>query len=349
MQNEFLIRKNPCDEFSKNVIYAIMKILYFVSPDNLSKQEDEIINDLYKRGLSDQNFVTPEAQEFKPNIQPSINNASFIKENTALDITKKILPFAMAGIPGIIMLGGALAYERMQKSAAEKDELNKQTAEEISKFIQEYAITERIAKFLGYRFQPGHPRINKAYILHPLGSHKIEEYRNLFIPYETYDEVLYDEREAELVKLLVDLGATKISIEEINATSEKTSASLNCEVGTEAGSGSFGIDGGKTVNQSTDCGRQFILKGKKLVFPFDRKKYNWLDFEPSWASIVMARCEGECLKAEMFLKEKTSYSIELKSSAGLKMAIASGKVDAKLSGFLSDDKGYKVSAEFLPF
>lgn len=325
-----------------------MNTLYFVSPENLSRPEEEIISDLYKLGSTTQNFVTPGKHATNPNIQPKINS-SIVKESTALDLAKKLLPLAIPGIPGLLVLGGSIAYDQMKKSAADKDEPNKDAAKEISCFIQENSITERIAKFLGYRFQPGHPRINKTYILHPLASHRIEEYKNLYIPYETYDEVLYDEREAELVKLLVDLGATSIRIEEIAEVVEKSSANLNCEGGTASGSGSLGIDGNKSNTQSINRIRQFTLKGKKLQFPFNREKYNWLDFEPSWASIVMARCEGECLVAEMFLKEKTSYSVELKSSAGLKMAIASGKIDAKYSSLLIDDKTYKVSAEFAPF
>ncbi|MGB3511853.1 MAG: hypothetical protein WBA93_21975 [Microcoleaceae cyanobacterium] len=54
-----------------------------------------------------------------------------------------------------------------------------------------------------FDFPPGHPLPGKLYRAHPLKSKS-----NKYIPIEVFDSLLYAEREAELIRLLVDLGAT---------------------------------------------------------------------------------------------------------------------------------------------
>ena len=84
--------------------------------------------------------------------------------------------------------------------------LNEFNLEGWSEFITETPYSDIPEDF---DFPPGHRLPGKLYRAHPLKSKS-----NKYIPIEVFDSLLYAEREAELIRLLVDLGATKITIKE---------------------------------------------------------------------------------------------------------------------------------------
>lgn len=136
------------------------------------------------------------------------------------------------------------------------------------------------------KFPPGHPIPEHLYRVHPL-----KQKMNKYIPIETFDTMLYDEREAELIYLLTDLGATKITFQDITNRSNEYGANAEVKV---IGAGGVGGKGEHKGNQSEDSSEVIKLRGKPWTpnMTIDREKYSWLSYEPSWESLVHTRLVG---------------------------------------------------------
>ncbi len=230
------------------------------------------------------------------------------------------------------------------------DDKEKDVGEIAKYYIDQRAITESVAYKLGFKFQPGHPQLNVEYALHPLAGYN-ENYNGLYIPIDSFNEILYEERESELIKLLVALGATKITI----ITRENYSHQLNLHLSTEAettigGNNQGKIEGQHDRNQMKDNKKERIyeLSGKKITCNDDLSsfKFTWLDHEPTWKSLVNARLVGACRKAELELKEKTSFST--KSGATLSLGSALVNASSELSQYKLNDKErtHSIKIEF---
>lgn len=154
-------------------------------------------------------------------------------------------------------------------------------------------------------FPPGHPLPNKLYRSHPLKSKS-----NKYIPIEVFDSLLYSEREAELIRLLVDLGATKITIQEKRIAKIESEAKAQLKI-----TGAGGLEGELKgeLNKLNESTRNFSLKGNswtsEIQNKFEEEKYSWLPYEPAWTAVVHARLYGKCLTASIELTNDNSYSI----------------------------------------
>lgn len=153
-------------------------------------------------------------------------------------------------------------------------------------------------------FPPGHPIPGRFYRVHPLKD-KI----NRYIPEEIFDFILYKERESELIKMLVDLGATEIDIQEIS--SNITQGSMQGNVGL-IGAGEGNIETKREKEKSSSTNKIIKLKPKDWSsesFESGKYKYSWLPYEPDWESIVHARLRGGCISSSIELTSDTSFSI----------------------------------------
>jgi hypothetical protein len=196
-----------------------------------------------------------------------------------------------------------------------------------------------------FEFSPGHPLPGRLYRSHPLKSKS-----NKYIPIETFDSLLYAERESELIRLLVDLGATKITIKEKQLGTIKSGATTNV--------GITGVGGVETEfkadinNKLNEAIRNFSLEGinwtLELKNKFDEKAYSWLPYEPAWGAVVHARLYGKCFTASIELTNDYSYSISGKMGLGEGLLQNLAEFDAGASFTRSQNKTSLISAEFAP-
>jgi len=229
-------------------------------------------------------------------------------------------------------------------SDSPEENINKEIAEEeIGNFLVNHALTPSMAKSLNFNFPPGHPRVGCGYRLHPLANRGSEDKSNLYIPEDKFDELLFEEREAELIRLLVNLGATSISISE--HSDEDYRSSLGGKVGVN-GAALGGDASISTESSNISAGvrqRDFILNpvkssGKEYI---SQEEYAWVRFEPSWQSLIFSREVGRCTKASVILKERTAFSNKKSGSVGF-----SGKLaEASLSG--DSEKRGEASKNFV--
>lgn len=78
-------------------------------------------------------------------------------------------------------------------------------ATHIHEFFRRQVFTQQSIGEQSFTFPPSHPVSRTFYKQHPLASYRPEK-RNYFIPSSMYDAILFAEREAELIGILVDLG-----------------------------------------------------------------------------------------------------------------------------------------------
>jgi hypothetical protein len=221
----------------------------------------------------------------------------------------------------------------------------------LTAYVQRHSLSRTQAKEADYHFQPGHPVVGKAYRKHPLSDYSNPDNRNLYIPSDSYDAILLEERESELVKLLVQLGATKISI--TKKVSDKTRGSISAEASVQVGpmgGGAVSYAGKTECDTDSLDTREFSLTGKpwKADSKVDRENFFWLSYEPSWKAVVFAREVGGCLTASLEIKENTSFSTDKNLELSVKAKLVEVGAQAGISNLEAGEKTYFVKAEFAP-
>jgi hypothetical protein len=180
--------------------------------------------------------------------------------------------------------------------------------------------------------------------------HPLQPKNRKYIPLENFDSLLFAERENELIRLLVDLGATKISIQEVS--SGKTEGSIKSGASLQAAGGIQGNLAGKNEQSNTES-RVILLRGKPWAsdMSFNEKEYSWLPYEPAWESLVHARLKGGCLSDSVELTSDAYYSVsgKLGLTDGLLENLAALRVGADLAQFRQEKKLFLVEfADTLP-
>lgn len=274
----------------------------------------------------------------------------------ALSYVSLILPVLPGGLLiNALALGVDGASHLLKMTKAKSDE-EKQTLadakEEARTFLVNHAITAEGARLLRYRFAPGHPRANVAYRLHPLADVPGSGHEARYIPQDCFDQMLLDERESELLRLLVELGATRIVITEkrTSKTRSATDAEIKGDVA-KVGEAELSASHTSAQHDTESNTREFQLVGKSTLAT-DRireQDFAWLAFEPGWKAMVQARQIGQCSRATLELKEDASYANETKLQAMLRLAGRGGSVSAKHAAATESSTAYTFHVEFGPF
>lgn len=252
----------------------------------------------------------------------------------------------MFGLGAIKTINALFDKKSISKSEADSLSLEIKALQESMK---KYHVTRSEAFDRGYKFPPGHPQSGVLYKIHPLAKYASSDKENVYIPESDYSKALLDERESELIRLLVDLGATKISI--ARNSNEKIKFSVSSQVNVDVASltgGEAKTDYNSSSNNEEKNVRTFILKGKKWL-PDDKistEKYSWLFYEPSWRSVVNAREIGGCMSAAIEINEISIYSKDVT----LGLEIKHNAIKASANGSYSDKEdlyaSYIVNVEF---
>lgn len=248
-------------------------------------------------------------------------------------------------------VGSSLFSSRGMSKSEEQDPARLEESRLLADYIQRHSMTSRQAQDAGYDFQPGHPVVGRAYRKHPLPNSSDTEGRSLYIPSDRYDSILLEERESELIKLLVHLGATKISITKTSSDQAQSAVSG----GVSVQGGPLGA-GGVNYQNRTECSsnaqdiREFSLSGRAwhVGSKVESGMFFWLSYEPAWKAVVFAREHGGCLSASIELKEITSFSTDKSLELSIRAKLAEGGIQAGMSDRIDEERNYIVRAEFSP-
>lgn len=336
-----------------------MNLIYIVEPEDMLVPEDDSGASESSRYTT--NFTVPGR---KPGDESGLiakgvvnNSMESDKASSALGIVAGLLVSPIVSLPLGLLIGAAssrpiISQLLTTETSKLPDHLKEAEALEIEAFLRKHAITIAMAERRGYRFPPGHPLVGHSYKLHPLSELVGSEKGGVYIPQESYDELILEEREAELLRLLVELGATKICI------SEKSSARNTSKISGSLSGGAHGA-GEANINAATSSSsdsinqdvRSFELVGKPWIrgSKLDRARFAWVAFEPSWGALIAAREVGECTKAAVEIKEETTFSSEKRLSLSIKSKLYRGDAKVDYVGTEHSGKVYYISAEFASF
>ncbi|KKX68107.1 hypothetical protein [Pseudomonas putida] len=308
------------------------------------------------------NFTIPGLDKSVLAAKPAYSGAAITAAGVAASFLIPFLPFSLiagaataaAGAAGIAGASASFAAKDRSATPEESGPAVSAVTEEtrlVAAYVQHHSLSRSQAKDAGYRFQPGHPVVGKAYRRHPLSDYSTPDNGNLYIPSDSYDAILLEERESELIKLLVHLGATKISI--TKKASDKTRSTVTAEASVQVGpigGGDVSYTGKTERDTDTLDTREFSLSGRpwKADSKVDRENFFWLSYEPSWKAVVFAREVGGCLTASLEIKENTSFSTDKNFELSVKAKLVEAGVQAGLSNLEAEEKTYFVRAEFAP-
>jgi len=253
--------------------------------------------------------------------------------------------------PISLLVGASVAIPAIYKLVVSEDKAEPVPAEsfnELQGFINKHSLGKQQAINRGFRFPPGHPQVGETYRLHPLANQNTSK-QNLYIPEHIFEDVLFEERESELLTLLVNLGATNVEIAKYvdNLFDGEKLGSLSGGVRevAEASISAKSCTGSEYSEKNT---RSFSLKGKPWSYgdKLDIGRYAWLNFEPSWNALIMAREVGGCTSATLEIKEASKYTANKEASLQLKAKIYSANGTLKLMEKDLKETTYIVKVEF---
>lgn len=328
----------------------MLEMIYIIDEEIIKKSSQDNSNKVYEpdfiiRGKDEINLKKGKNEDDNLYLkQIALYAASFF-----LPLPTALITSAIAATPSILDLLSNKSDDK--KLSDEQAKYKLQEAKLAIERIQSLSLPPSKAKSSGYRFQPGHPLIGKAYKRHPLADHDKMNKSNLYIPSDCYDEILLEERESEMLKLLVHLGATKIVITKktnnIETNRADLSARVNIDTACEANTSYLEK---KELNYNILNTREFTLSGRKWTqkSKVERSQFFWLDYEPSWNAVVYARESGGCLTASIELKESTSFSTDKNIEASIKAKFLDIGANANFEKTDSDDSIYYISANFSP-
>lgn len=237
--------------------------------------------------------------------------------------------FPFLSLPTALVIAGAAASPLIAKLFASNQkeipkELETSSIEAFKSFVNKNICSLDEVREFGAQFPPGHPQAGETYKLHPLAHVAGVGKEKVYVPKDLYEEMLLAEREGELLKLLVHLGATRISI--AKKIESSTYATLQINAGGDAqGIATANISANTSTQQAVRNSdtRIFELAGRPWLTSdrISRKDYSWANFEPSWIALIEAREIGGCTKATLEMRGNSSYSLEKEISADVKAKI----------------------------
>lgn len=297
-------------------------------------------------------------KEYKPNFTlPDSSNQLIKTENNSISTTAGVISGVLSAasivsLPTALILNAAIAspsiYKALTNKKSDDTRLNETEVKEIEKFLDKNGLTVKECRARGFKFPPGHPIVGHAYRLHPLANYANTKKSDTYMPENDYDNILLEEREAELLKILINLGATKIEIieKDENDNSSLIGASITADAGISAANIS-GFSKSSANNNNTNT-RTYGLVGKRW-FENDsliRGDYAWLSYEPQWDTLITAREIGGCTSATVEIKQLSKYSIDRELSADIKAKIYEIKGEVKHTKENKANKIYIINVDF---
>lgn len=176
--------------------------------------------------------------------------------------------------------------------------------------FQDHFVTLHIDSDLSkLTFPTGHPKVNEVYVAHPLAT-------NRYMPIESYQLELVEDRVREFCELVQGLGATEINIDCLNSNSNDSGNSGNQNLSGGVSRGKNSIHGSKhdeysrrlieEISQSISL-HQTFQPHKAPTLP---NNLVWYEGEPSWQRLYRQRMEGGLLTHEERIETKKSQVVD---------------------------------------
>ncbi|MBN8446655.1 MAG: hypothetical protein J0M22_14435 [Gammaproteobacteria bacterium] len=273
-------------------------------------------------------------------------------------LLKRVGMIALGSNPVSMLIAIAVAAPNLLSLLEAGDgnisESDKKTLQNVLKDMQ---VPVSKAKSDGFIFPLGHPVLGQLYQLHPLADFDPSKSK-FYIPEDEFEDYVMEEKQSELIRLLVQLGATKIEIIEDNEQKNGADNALQVDVSAtpaiktdenvQANVVALGNERTKNNQNRTQKTKHFLLKGTSKQFDEDNTKASkWYPFEPQWQSIVFARTFGGCQSATIHLTQTLSLTSKSKVAASIRSSLLSVGGSQNKNGNSDSQKTYSINVEFL--
>ena len=161
----------------------------------------------------------------------------------------------------------------------------------------------------GIVFPIGHPVAYQLYVGHPYVKQK-------YLPFESYELELIEDKVREFCQLVQCLGATEISIECLNSSSSDRNTNaeqhISGEVSYRVASASVKNDRSQSqhlideISQSINLHQKFVPNGK----PYLPEGLVWYPNEPSWQRLYNQRMQGALQQHEERIETRKNRVLE---------------------------------------
>ena len=203
------------------------------------------------------------------------------------------------------------------------------------------------------KFPHGHPQVDTLYVQHTTKA-------NIYLPYESANEILLNEKTDEFVRVMQCLGATEINIEELDSldSNQKNQRKIDASVEGKAKV----ADGKGELNISNDNDQKYSGKSKSnklLTFEPIKKPYlpnnlYWFHIDSKWRSLADMRLDGNALQYEEYLSSEeitsTSKDLNIKAKVQFNTLLNKGEASTEINNQKSvetkQDKILKIKVKF---
>lgn len=167
------------------------------------------------------------------------------------------------------------------------------------------------------QFPPGHPRDQAMYVAHPAVP-------TVYYTAASFHRMVFEHKFAEAVRLLMNLGASKITVEHVHGWSNEFST--NISVGLPEGEG--GASAGKKGSASSKLLFEALLKNQEAPrLPSDLV---WYHHEAAWQAVADGRLKHGMQQFSLNVIYEDDFGV----NAGLKMKAQ--KVGLDMGGAFED-------------
>ena len=186
----------------------------------------------------------------------------------------------------------------------------------------------------------GHPIANQLYVGHPYIPNK-------YIPFDTYQLELVEDKVREFCYMAQCLGATEISIECINSNNNDLSQNLKKDININAGNFLIGanseIQNSNSMRMINELSRSISLHQtyEPHKEPYLPQDLVWYSSEPSWQRLYSQRMNGGLLSHEERIETKKSQMVNSNELSKLNIDISYFYADLNLNMTKEEEDKYK--------
>lgn len=273
-------------------------------------------------------------------------------------LLKRVGMIALGSNPVSMLIAIAVAAPNLLSLLEAGDgNISESDKKALQNVLKDMQVSVSKAKKDGLIFPMGHPVVGQLYQLHPLADFDPSKSK-FYIPEDEFEDYVMEEKQSELIRLLVQLGATKIEITEDNEENNGADKALQVDVSltpvtkteenAQANVASLGNELVKKNLNRTQKTKRFLLTGTKKQFDLDNtKSLKWYPFESQWQSIVFARTIGGCQSATIDLKQTLSLTSKSKVAASLRSSLLGVGGSQHKNGNSDSQKTYSINVDFL--
>ena len=212
-------------------------------------------------------------------------------------------------------------------------------------FKSDHITLLNIEQLPAINFPSSHPKPNQTYIAHPYKT-------DIYLPIESYDYELLNDRMDEFFRILGCLGATSITLKTIKKENKEEKKNLKIEgnVGGSKEGIELDIDAKYSKAASTSLSKYMDMERSQTFAPNKRpyipKDMIWFPREPRWQRLAQQRLEGGILTYTERISSSENQLLNKKQIATIGAELKTLLYSIKAEGLYEKEENLQQNEEF---